>query len=48
MANKQLFSFLRGRNDAQAPAYEFTPRHALAQYAATGALLDAQRRIHLT
>jgi len=46
MANKTLFQSIRGflspatdaRNDEGAPAYAFEPRHALAQYAATGCL----------
>ena len=46
MANQTLFQSLRGKllprtdtvNDEQAPAYSFTPRHALAQYAVTGCL----------
>lgn len=46
MANKNLFKSLIGRlipgtdaiNHEFAPAYKFTPRHALAQYAATGSL----------
>ena len=46
MANKTLFESSRGRllpltdavNDEGAPAYAFEPRHALAQYAATGCL----------
>jgi len=46
MANKNLFKSIVGRlmpatdaiNDERAPAYAFTPRHALAQYAATGCL----------
>lgn len=45
MANKALFDTLRTglkrathRNEAGAPAYALTPRHALAQYAATGCL----------
>lgn len=44
MANRTLFATLRGvilpatntRNSENAPAYAFTPKHALAQYAATG------------
>src|ERR1700754_4804514 len=44
MANKNLFNTLRGallpktnaRNEAGAPAYMLEPKHALAQYAATG------------
>src|SRR5579862_2693218 len=44
MANKTLFASLRGLllpatdtvNHEGAPAYEFPPKHALAQYAATG------------
>src|SRR3712207_2022017 len=46
MANKNLFKSLVGRlipatdavNSEQAPAYSFTPKHALAQYAATGCM----------
>lgn len=46
MANKQLFKTLFGKflrptdtqNAEQAPAYQYTERHALAQYAATGCL----------
>lgn len=46
MANKSLFQSLRGallpaatgRNDAGAPAYELSPKAALAQLAATGCL----------
>jgi len=46
MANKNLFQSTVGkllphanaRNDEGAPAYAFTPKHALAQYAATGCL----------
>jgi 60 kDa SS-A/Ro ribonucleoprotein len=46
MANKTLFQSLRGAllpqtdavNDHNAPAYAFSPKHALAQYAATGCL----------
>ena len=46
MANKQLFSSVGGlslsrtnaRNEAGGVAYAFSPRHALAQYAATGCL----------
>jgi 60 kDa SS-A/Ro ribonucleoprotein len=46
MANKNLFKSIVGKlipatdalNDERAPAYAFTPRHALAQYAATGCL----------
>lgn len=46
MANKSLFQSLVGaiapkadaRNEAGGLAYQFTPRHALAQYAATGCL----------
>jgi 60 kDa SS-A/Ro ribonucleoprotein len=46
MANKNLFKSIFGKlipatdtlNDERAPAYAFTPRHALAQYAATGCL----------
>lgn len=46
MANKTLFQSIVGRlipatdtlNDELAPAYAFTPEHALAQYAATGCL----------
>ena len=46
MANKNLFASIRGLllpaatavNDEAAPAYAFEPRHALAQYAATGCL----------
>jgi 60 kDa SS-A/Ro ribonucleoprotein len=46
MANKNLFKSLVGRlvpatnvvNHEFAPAYSFTPEHALAQYAATGCL----------
>src|SRR5581483_3269601 len=44
MANKTLFASVRGRilpdanviNHEGAPAYAFSPKHALAQYAATG------------
>ena len=44
MANKALFATIRGMlmpaadtvNHVGAPAYTFSPRHALAQYAATG------------
>ena len=46
MANKSLFQSLRGAlvpppnavNSHNAPAYAFSPKHALAQYAATGCL----------
>lgn len=46
MANKNLFKSMVGRfipaanalNEERAPAYELTPRHRLAQYAATGCL----------
>src|SRR5690606_6852649 len=46
MANSTLFQSLRGKllpatdtvNDEQAPAYAFSARHALAQYAVTGCL----------
>ena len=46
MANKNLFKSLVGklvpaadaRNRHNAPAYALTPKHALAQYAATGCL----------
>lgn len=46
MANKHLFASLIGRmfpnttgmNNANAPAYELSPRHALAQYAVSGCL----------
>ena len=46
MANKALFKSLVGRlipaadavNDERAPAYALTPKHRLAQYAATGCL----------
>lgn len=46
MANKQLFASTRGaltpatdsRNHEGSPAYGFEPKHALAQYAATGCL----------
>ncbi|HEY0064654.1 MAG TPA: RNA-binding protein [Telluria sp.] len=46
MANAQLFQTTQGKyippatalNAAEAPAYEFSPRHQLAQYAATGCL----------
>ena len=46
MANKKLFKSLIGKlipstdalNSERAPAYAFSPRHALAQYAATGCL----------
>ncbi|MBC7930702.1 MAG: TROVE domain-containing protein [Rubrivivax sp.] len=46
MANKTLFKSLVGklipvadaRNEERAPAYALTPKHALAQYAATGCL----------
>jgi 60 kDa SS-A/Ro ribonucleoprotein len=45
MANKGLFSSFAGKmlrktdtvNAEAAPAYAFTPKHAFAQYAATGA-----------
>jgi 60 kDa SS-A/Ro ribonucleoprotein len=44
MANKNLFKSIVGKlipaanaiNEAGGPAYEFTPKHALAQYVATG------------
>jgi len=46
MANKSLFQSIVGkfipatnaRNEALAPAYAFTPAHALAQYTVTGCL----------
>ena len=46
MANKNLFKSLMGKlvpatdalNEARAPAYKLTPKHQLAQYAATGCL----------
>ena len=46
MANKNIFKSIKGKllpatdsvNDELAPAYAFTPKHALAQYAATGCL----------
>ena len=46
MANKKLFRSIVGKlipqtdavNDERAPAYAFKPKHALAQYAATGCL----------
>jgi 60 kDa SS-A/Ro ribonucleoprotein len=46
MANKRLFASIVGKlipktdalNEAMAPAYAFSPKHALAQYAATGCL----------
>ncbi|HLM56206.1 MAG TPA: hypothetical protein VK422_08735 [Pyrinomonadaceae bacterium] len=46
MANKSLFKSIIGKlvpaadavNEERAPAYAFTPKHALAQYAATGCL----------
>src|SRR5215831_7392652 len=46
MANKNLFRSIVGKfipaadaiNDARSPAYAFTPKHALAQYAVTGCL----------
>lgn len=45
MANRNLFSTLAARlapantvNEAGGPAYAFTPKHALAQYAVTGCL----------
>src|SRR5580704_17957941 len=46
MANKGLFASIRGAlipqtdsvNQERALAYRFTPKHALAQYAATGCL----------
>jgi 60 kDa SS-A/Ro ribonucleoprotein len=46
MANKTLFKSLVGKlvpatnavNEERAPAYAFTPKHALAQYAATGCM----------
>ena len=37
MANKKLFNFL-ALNEEQAPAYKLSPKHQLAQYAATGCL----------
>ncbi len=48
MANKSLFKSLTGkllprtnaRNHEQAPAYNFPPKHRLAQYAATGCLSE--------
>ena len=43
MANKTLFSSIKSKltrtdthNEAGGPAYKFTPKHALAQMAATG------------
>src|ERR1700730_11173964 len=46
MANKNLFSSVAGKllpkpdavNEANGPAYAFAPKHALAQYVATGCL----------
>src|SRR5262249_31985055 len=46
MANKHLFRSIAGKlmaktngvNNAGAPAYVFSPKHALAQYAVTGCL----------
>ena len=46
MANKNIFKSIVGKllpatdasNDELAPAYAFTPKHAVAQYAATGCL----------
>ncbi len=46
MANKTLFKSIVGKllpktdaiNDERAPAYAFEPKHALAQYAATGCM----------
>ncbi len=46
MANKKLFKSLVGKlipatdalNEERAPAYALAPKHALAQYAATGCL----------
>lgn len=46
MANRNLFATLRGVlaprtdlvNEAGGPAYALSPKHALAQYAATGCL----------
>jgi len=46
MANKTLFKSIIGKllpatnavNDERAPAYAFTPKQALAQYAVTGCL----------
>lgn len=46
MANKQLFQTMRGalmapakdKNRAGAPAYRYSPKHELAQYAVTGCL----------
>lgn len=43
MANKQLFQTTRGalasaKNHAGAPAYRYSPKHLLAQYAVTGCL----------
>src|SRR5215213_4149251 len=46
MANKNLFKSIVGKllpvsdglNDERAPAYAFEPKHALAQYAATGCM----------
>src|ERR1700687_3710928 len=46
MANKTLFKSLTGRlvpatdaiNEERAPAYDLSPKHQLAQYAATGCL----------
>lgn len=46
MANKQLFQTTRGaftapaveKNHAGAPAYRYSPKHQLAQYAVTGCL----------
>ncbi|MCP9495864.1 MAG: hypothetical protein MSG64_15555 [Pyrinomonadaceae bacterium MAG19_C2-C3] len=46
MANKNLFKSTIGKllpttnsvNEERAPAYAFTPKHRLAQYAATGCL----------
>src|SRR6185295_276960 len=46
MANKNLFKSIVGKlipatdavNEERAPAFAFTPKHTLAQYAATGCL----------
>ena len=46
MANKNLFKSLAGKlipatnavNEENAPAYRLSPKHALAQYAATGCM----------
>jgi 60 kDa SS-A/Ro ribonucleoprotein len=51
MANKSLFKSLVGKlipaadaaNSERAPAYAFTPKHRLAQYAATGCMTASSR-----